>query len=198
MKPSASPRQTRENQKETNEKADTLIHNAINLRHWYEYFCELFNNTFLADYQDSSLTEESFQPREQEETYRRVRYEELDQKRFNKFCKVFENIYPGIYDGLETSWCKAVEDSINTEQYLANRIKTNCKHRIEETEIYKYPRKCYRCRNCQSFSHNKSFQEPKPENLPLELSTIISRNINSHGLDNKLVNRIIFEEHAGL
>jgi predicted transcriptional regulator len=182
MKPSASLRKNKNNQKEINEIADTLIHNAINLRHWYEHFCELFNNTVLADYQDSALIKRGLQHSEEEETYSRVQFLELDQKHFIRFCKAFENVYPGIYDGLETSWCKAVEDSINTEQYFAHRIKTNCKHRIEETEIYKYPRKCYRCRNCQSFSHNRSFQEPKPENLPLELSTIISRNVNSHGL----------------
>ena len=194
MKLRPSVNQTENNQKERNEKADILIHNAINLKHWYEHFCELFIDTVVTGREELTLVKDRLYQREQEETKKIIQYLELDQKQFNKFSRAFQNVYPGIYGGLEASWCKVVEDSITTEQYFANRIKRECKHRVEETKIYKYPRRCYWCKNCQGFSHDKSFREPKSDNLPLELRSIISKNIDSYGFNNRVVERTILEE----
>lgn len=185
MNPCSSANQTKNNQKERNEKADTPIHNAINLRHWYEYFCELFNYAVFP--------KDIFDKREREEIESIVHCQELDEKEFKKLCKVFKNLYPGIYEGLEVSWFKVVDDMITTEQYFTNRIKKECKQRVEASKIYKYPRRCYWCRNCQSFSHHKSFREPKPEDLPLEPRAIIRRNLNSHSSKNRPLDGRIFE-----
>lgn len=166
MKLSLSQVHINNNKKDINEKSEMLIHTAINLRHWYENFCDL---TDIIGPDKLPLAKGSLRHREQKDMDNRLYHQELNYEGLQKLRRTFENIYPGIYNGLEASWRKVVEDSIYTEQYYASTIKRECKHRIEETRIYKYPRKCYSCRNCQSLSHDKSFSKPTAENLPLEL-----------------------------
>jgi hypothetical protein len=178
MKLSSSPDDSK---KDRMEKSGTLIHNAINMRHWHELFCELIDNFGLVKL---PLTSDSLNFREQGDTGDILNHQELDQKSFDKLCRIFENVYPGIYNGLEGSWRKVVEDSINIEQYYASRVKRECKHTIKDITIYKYPRKCYSCSNCQSFSHDESFSKLRAEDMPLVHRTAISGIVGPKGFLN--------------
>jgi hypothetical protein len=134
---------------ERNERAINLIFNAVDLTKWYQYFCELFSKTKLTDYNNPSPPRIGEKP----DPTSNIHYYELDRKRFNKLSRIFEKVYPGIYSGLEECWSKIVEDSVDGQQSVAGKIV--CKHKWEETKIYKYPKKCYRCNNCHNISHSK-------------------------------------------
>jgi hypothetical protein len=168
--------QTKQNRQERNERVEILIKNAIDLGSWYEHFCELLGNAVLDNHHESSIPKNNVNRFNIEDN---MHYCELDGNRFNRLCRIFENVYPGIYKGLEESWIKTVEDIIKAQQYFASKIekrdvrnqntflkKVRCDHSWTKTKIYKYSKKCYLCTKCRSLSHSNSKPCPEPDNMP--------------------------------
>lgn len=189
--------QTRPNRQERNERVEIFLKHTIDLGSWYEHFCELLGNKVLDNHHGSSIPKNIVDRPNIE--YNVHHHYELDRNRFNRLCRIFENIYPSIYKGLEESWIKTVEDSIKFQQYFASKIekgdvrnqnsflkKVRCDHSWTKTKIYKYPKKCYLCTKCSNLSHSNSKPCPEPENMPIELIDMsrrsnvqLSRNIDS-------------------
>jgi hypothetical protein len=188
MMPFSLSTQTKHNHQERNEHVEILLKYAIDLRWWYEHFRKLFGNSALDNHYRTSLTKDIADPSNIED---KVHYYELDRKRFNRLCRIFESLYPDVYKGLEESWIKTVEDTVKVQQYFASKIekgpikKVRCDHSWTKTKIYKYPKKCYICIKCHSLSHSNSKPCPEPENMPIELimsrrsDVQLSRNIDS-------------------
>lgn len=172
MMPLSLSTQTKPNHQQRSEHVEILLKYAIDPRWWYEHFCELFGNTVLDNHYITSSAKDIADPPIIED---KVHYCELDRKRFNRLCRIFESVYPDIYKGLEESWIKTVEDNVKVQQYFASKIekgsmkKMRCAHSWTKTKIYKYPKRCYLCIKCNSLSHSNSKPCPEPGNMPVEL-----------------------------
>lgn len=116
-------------QAKRNELGSILLDNSINIKEIFDRFLSLFGEMGLINRQEGN---ESFI--------------ELDRSRFDKLLEVYKRLYPKIYRGLEAYWSTSRQYYLRLNTKLA-RV-ADCNHMWEETDLYKYEKKCYLCRKC--------------------------------------------------
>lgn len=140
---SMRPRETKQIKDDSRQEMfQSLISNAINIPDLFDRFCLFLNEIGLSKPIQVSL----------ETNKQSINSIELDKKSFNKVSESFRNLYPGIYEGLESFW----EHSLQYYNALESKMARSkeCKHNWKEMYIYKYKRTFF-CVNCHLMSNRK-------------------------------------------
>jgi hypothetical protein len=123
------------------EMSQYLIQDSINIPDLFDRFCLFLNEMGLLKQEVSLGIGKT-----------RVNTVELDKKSFNKLSKLFRNIYPGVYEGLESFWKCSISDKITIDSKIDRFQK--CDHRWKERYFYKYKKLCF-CPKCNSIANQK-------------------------------------------